>query len=520
MKNIINRYLFSFALTILIVSPRITLAQNIIKSYTERRILVSEYRDKMTAGWIGQMVGVGWGAPTEFRFMEQIIPEDEVPEWFPDMVNVFYQDDLYVEITFLNTLDKYGFDVSGKQAGIEFANSKYMLWHANDAGRNNLRIGIAPPNSGHPEFNKHSDDIDYQIESDYSGLIAPGLPNMVIELGEKFGRLMNYGDGLYGGQFVGGMYSEAFFEKDILKIIKAGLDCIPNESQYAKAVRDVIKWYSENPNDWEVTWELINEKYHKNPDYKRSSCVIEGFPEFNIDAKLNGAYIVMGLLYGNGDLDETIKISMRCGQDSDCNPSNAAGILFTTIGYRDLPEKFKSSIDVYTKFSYTDYSYPELIELSERLAILAIERAGGYIEKDADGNEVFVIPIINPLPSNFEQSWNPDLTSDIKFTKSELAQIKGYFPFEYLLEQNYPNPFNNITTISYILTDKSDVNILIYDILGRQIRKMEYNDQSIGSYYINWDGTDKNGDPVSTGLYLYQLVTRDFIQTKKMILLK
>ncbi|MEE9571910.1 MAG: ADP-ribosylglycohydrolase family protein, partial [Candidatus Neomarinimicrobiota bacterium] len=296
MKNIINRRLFSFALTILIVSPRITLAQNIIKSYTERRMLVSEYRDKMTAGWIGQMVGVGWGAPTEFRFLEQIIPEDEVPEWFPDMVNVFYQDDLYVEMTFLNTLDKYGFDVSGKQAGIEFANSKYMLWHANDAGRNNLRIGIAPPNSGHPVFNKHSDDIDYQIESDYSGLIAPGLPNMVIELGEKFGRLMNYGDGLYGGQFVGGMYSEAFFEKDILNIIKAGLDCIPNESQYAKAVRDVIKWHAEEPNDWEATWELINEKYHKNPDYKRSSCVIEGLPEFNIDAKLNGAYIVMGLL--------------------------------------------------------------------------------------------------------------------------------------------------------------------------------------------------------------------------------
>ena len=50
------------------------------------------------------------------------------------------------------------------------------------------------------------------------GLIAPGLPNAVIALGEKFGRLMNYGDGLYGGQFVGGMYAEAFFETDPVKI--------------------------------------------------------------------------------------------------------------------------------------------------------------------------------------------------------------------------------------------------------------------------------------------------------------
>jgi hypothetical protein len=69
------------------------------------------------------------------------------------------------------------------------------------------------------------------------------MPQMVVYLGEKFGRLMNYGDGLYGGQFVGGMYAEAFFETDITKIIKAGLKCIPKESKYAETIRDVIKWY-------------------------------------------------------------------------------------------------------------------------------------------------------------------------------------------------------------------------------------------------------------------------------------
>lgn len=520
MENIINRYLFSFALTILVIIPRNIQAHNINNSKTERRILVSEYRDKMIAGWIGQMVGVGWGAPTEFQYVGQIIPGNQVPQWYPEMVNVFNQDDLYVEMTFLRTIEKYGFDVSTKQAGIDFANSKYMLWHANEAGRDNLREGIVPFNSGHPIFNKHSDDIDYQIEADYSGLIAPGLPNTVIALGEKFGRLMNYGDGLYGGQFVGGMYAEAFFENDPLKIVEAGLKCIPEESQYAEAIRDVIKWHYENPNDWEVTWELINNKYHKNPEYRRSSCIIEGWPEFNIDAKLNGAYIVMGLLYGDGDLDDTIIISMRCGQDSDCNPSNAAGVLFTTQGYKDLPDRFKSGINVYTKFSYTDYSYPQLIDLCEKLAENAIHKAGGHIEINANGDEEFVIPYLSPVPSRFEQSWNPGPLSDVEFNKSELAQIKGYFPFKYLLEQNYPNPFNTNTTISYILTEISDVNILLYDILGRRIRKIEYFDQSIGSYYINWDGTDQQGNPVSTGLYLYQLVTKDFIQTKKMILLR
>ncbi len=57
------------------------------------------------------------------------------------------------------------------------------------------------------------------------------------------------------------------------------------------------------------------------------------FVPFNIDAKLNAAYVVMGLLYGNGDFTRTLEISTRAGQDSDCNPSTAGGVLATMIGY-------------------------------------------------------------------------------------------------------------------------------------------------------------------------------------------
>ena len=100
---------------------------------------------------------------------------------------------------------------------------------------------------------------------------------------------MNYGDGLYGGQFVGGMYAEAFFESDPLKIVEAGLKCIPSGSQYAEAVRDVISWYKEYPDDWEYTWELINKKYHEDPEYRKFTSFKEGSAQ-NIDAKLNGVW--------------------------------------------------------------------------------------------------------------------------------------------------------------------------------------------------------------------------------------
>jgi len=386
-----------------------------------RRLTVNEYVDKMKAGWIGQMAGVGWGGPTEFRWRGEIIPEEKMPKWKPEMINQFEQDDIYVEMTFLRTLELHGLEVSMRQAGIDFANSGYMLWHANRNGRYNLRKGIAPPDSGHPKFNGHADDIDYQIEADYAGLISPGMPNMGIELGEKFGRLMNYGDGLYGGQFVAGMYAEAFFEDDMEKIVRAGLKCIPKQSQYAECISDVLKWYKQNPDDWEKTWQLIEDKYHLNPAYRRFSC--SGTETFDIDAKINGAYIVTGMLYGDRDLDKTIIISTRCGQDSDCNPSNAAGILFTTVGFSNLPARFTSALNPEGKFSHTPYNFPLLVHVCESLSRAAIIRVGGRVERDDKGRETFVIPVEEPKPSALEQCWEPSPIANSRFTEAELLHI-------------------------------------------------------------------------------------------------
>ena len=411
---------FAIWMLICFCSPNIAAAEE------HRRLPVEEYVDKMKGGWIGQMAGVGWGGPTEFRCQGRIMAANGVPKWRPQMINQFGQDDIYVEMTFLRTLETHGLDCTIRQAGVDFANSGYGLAHANQVGRDNLRRGIAPPDSGHPHFTKHADDIDYQIEADYSGLIAPGMPQLTIELGEKFGRLMNYGDGLYGGQFVGGMYAEAFFEDDIVRIVEAGLRCIPKESQYAEMVRDMLAWYRKNPDNWQKTWQWCEDKYHKNARYTHGLCSRPGgVNAFSIDAKLNGAYIIMGLLYGKRDPDKTIIISTRCGQDSDCNPSNAGGVLFTTIGFKKLPERFVSALNPKARFSHTPYDFPRLSRVCEVLARKAVVAQGGRIEKDDKGKEVFVIPVQTPKPGKLEQSWKPRPIAESLFTDAEIARIAG-----------------------------------------------------------------------------------------------
>lgn len=93
-------------------------------------------------------------------------------------------------------------------------------------------------------------------------------------------------------------------------------------------------------------------------------------------------------------------------------------------------------------------------------------------------------------------------------------------PTGFELFQNYPNPFNSITSIKYQLPEVSDVKLEIYNLLGQRIGTLVDQSQRSGSYLINWDGTDEFNQPVASGVYLYQLITKNFRQTNKLILLR
>jgi hypothetical protein len=338
-------------------------------------IPVEVLRDKIAGGWAGQMIGVSYGAPTEFRYRNRTIPDEELPKWKPEMVhNSINQDDLYVDMTFAQVLDDKGLDATTEDFGAMFREAKYSLWHANLAARRALRRGVPATLSGTPKYNIHANDIDFQIEADFIGLMAPGLPLAATDIAWRAGRVMNYGDGIYGGIFVSCMYSAAFFETNPRRIVEAGLACLPRKSPYAQTIADTLAWHRAHPDDWKKTWQLIEDKWNR-----RDPCPEGALTEFNIDAKLNGAYIVLGLLYGGGDFGRTIIISTQAGQDSDCNPSNAAGILGVAQGYSAIPDEWKSGIPAVSDktFSYTNFTFKTISESTVRRAIALAEKTGG-----------------------------------------------------------------------------------------------------------------------------------------------
>jgi len=100
------------------------------------------------------------------------------------------------------------------------------------------------------------------------------------------------------------------------------------------------------------------------------------------------------------------------------------------------------------------------------------------------------------------------------------SQDEALLPKEFALHQNYPNPFNPKTRVRYDLPDNENVTIIIYDLLGRQVKQLVDSYQEAGFKSIIWDATNDFGNPAAAGVYLYKIQAGDFIQTKKMVLLK
>ncbi len=381
-------------------------AQKTIKQAAEHRKVVLSKRvlkDKIKGGWAGQTIGVTFGWPSEFQYQGTFIQDYEVIRWHDDYVNEAMTtfpglyDDVYVDLTFVEVFNRLGLDAPLDSFAKAFSKSEYQLWHANQAGRYNLQQGIPAEKSGHWLNNPHADDIDFQIESDFIGLMSPGMPNVASAISDKIGHLMNAGDGWYGGVYMSNMYALAFTSKEVSYVVNEALKAIPVQSKFYKCIADVIKWHQLYPNDWKRNWFEIQKKWAEDV-----GCPSMVFHPLNIDAKLNAAYVVLGLLYGKGDFTKTLEIATRTGQDSDCNPASAAGILGVMIGYDQIPQKWIVPLKKaeHRNFSFTQISLNKVYEMGYAHALMNIEKNNGKIKGD-----LVEIPFKSPKPVRFEENF-------------------------------------------------------------------------------------------------------------------
>jgi flagellar hook assembly protein FlgD len=149
-----------------------------------------------------------------------------------------------------------------------------------------------------------------------------------------------------------------------------------------------------------------------------------------------------------------------------------------------------------------------------RILIYSFEKSRAI----ASGTEdILTIPIIGNGPIRFTYVELADYLGNPINTTIDKASVQ---PEVYALRQNYPNPFNAGTTILYELPQSTNVRITIINILGRQVSKIVDGWETAGVHSVQWDGTDKHGFAVASGIYLYRLETTEFMAEKKMLLIK
>jgi hypothetical protein len=189
-----------------------------------------------------------------------------------------------------------------------------------------------------------------------------------------------------------------------------------------------------------------------------------------------------------------------------------------------------STSDVFTYSSsgkitseiYEDYGY----EASDYKYIYTYDNNDNFIKGEcfnknngswspATGEFYITVPVL-------EKSIYGAKEIEIQYVLVSPAAIDGSsaLPNEYKLYQNYPNPFNPSTKIKFTLPETARVTVRVYDMLGREVRKLVNTEQSAGTHEVMWNGDNDMGQKVASGIYLYSVSTNKFVQTKKMVLLK
>ena len=315
-----------------------------------RELSRASFRDRLSGSLHGQAFGLAWGFTRgiEFRYRRRTVPDDDFPDWRAVDPNLALDpqagDDLFTELCALSSFGAAGLDARWSEIVPHYRDTELPLWHSDQRMRENLRRGLGAPACGHFSAQLdaapwgHAEDLDAQMQADLFGALAPGDPEAAISLAWRFGHLVGYGDGVIGACVMAAMNAEAYVADHVDDIVQAGLRAAPRGTRYRELLDDVVSWHAARPGDWRACWRELDRKWGQD-----DRCPIgNGLGRmndaaFNIDAKLHGGFVLMGLLFGAGDFVRSLEITIRCGQDTDTSAQNLGSILGAFLGAAELP---------------------------------------------------------------------------------------------------------------------------------------------------------------------------------------
>lgn len=290
------------------------------------------YAERVYAGVLGKLIGVYLGRPVENWSYERIAEEIGTIRRYihkeRGRLLVITDDDISGMFTFLRALEDCGCraDITSAEMGDSWLNylieKTTILWWGGLGNSTEhtaylrLKKGVKAPQSGSIACNGIvvAEQIGAQIFIDGWGLVCPGDPSAAASYAERAARVSHDGEAIHGARAVAAMTAQAFVEPRIEELIETALRQMPTESTLAKVIGDLISWAAREA-DWRENRARLEAEY--------------GYSHFLGQCPLipNHGLIILSLLQGKGDFDESMTIVNTSGWDTDCNSGNVGAIL-------------------------------------------------------------------------------------------------------------------------------------------------------------------------------------------------
>jgi hypothetical protein len=388
----------------------------------ERRISREDLLDKLTGFWVGQLVGNYMGFPFENVYVDEPIPflvdryytfrddpairmnRDDHRSCLPVLATMFEgaysDDDTDIEFVTLHAVEKHGLDVN--YAEITDMWKKHInrkIWVANRTARTLMDQGMVAPDTGRRENNRNWFQIDPQLVNEIWSAFHPGMTRQAADRAQWGARITNDGWGTHATVAYAVVYSGAFFEKDVEKLVSMAVEAVPDEGPFVEGLRDVIRWHREYP-DWRDTRKRIHDKYYR---YKKGSYEA---PVSVVSSLQNGLCGIMAILYGEGDFTRTVGIAVSAGYDCDNQAATCGGLMGVLNGADCVPDRLtkecqfrkrkwdKPFNDTYINFTRDGLPIAnrisDLVGRTAAIAEEAIVRGGGR-KVEEDGRVEYVV---------------------------------------------------------------------------------------------------------------------------------
>ena len=287
------------------------------------RISYEEYLDRVHGGWLGKCLGGAVGARFEgCKEWIELEPEKMLPPEMPP------NDDLDLQVLWLKVLEEKGPHFTSDDLAEAWL--RWCWYPFNEYGnfRRNYRLGIHPPYSGTFNNDFYSTGEGCPIRAEIWGYVLPGAPDIAAELAGRDGVLDHAPEVVAAEKMLAAMASLAFFVHEPRRLLELCLNHLVPGSRLERLVRLAIRSYDDGLALAEARQRIM---------------AVGGLPEA-CDAQINIPFTVLALLYGRGDLVETLLCALRCGYDTDCTLATAGALIGQILGGSRFPQHFKDAI--------------------------------------------------------------------------------------------------------------------------------------------------------------------------------